>query len=72
MLLCALYDRLRQSFIGTIDHQYTGKLQLIHLFRKEHDGLKAGFGLRGTAGKSGVIVQAVVIRQIAEGETIAK
>ena len=48
------------------------KAELIHLLCEEGDGLKARLGLRRATHKGRIVLDAVVIHQIAEGEAIAE
>ena len=68
----ALRDRAGNAPVAPVDDQNAGQLQLVDLFRQEEDGLEAGFGLRGAPDERCVILQTVILRQIAEGKAVCK
>lgn len=65
-------DGLRDGMVSAFKHQHHGKVQLVHLLRKKGDGLEAGLRFCRAAGKCGVVFQTVILRQVAEGETVGK
>ena len=70
--LRVLHDRLSDSLIRPFDGQDSGERELIRLPGKEGDGFKAGLGFRRAADKCRIVGQAVIIRQIAEGEPVSE
>lgn len=49
-----------------LNGQNAGQIQFVHLFGKERNGFKAGFGFGGAAHKGGIVAQTVIVHQIAE------
>ena len=58
--------------IGSLNRHNTGKRKLIGLLRKEGDGLEARLRLRRAAHKGRIVIQAVVVGQIPERETVTE
>ena len=67
-----LHDGLGNFMLCALDGQNAGQLLARPPFGKEGNRLKAGLGFGGAAHKGGIVVQAVIVHQIAEREAVAE
>ena len=72
LVLRVLDDGRRNLLIRSLNRHDVLKAELIHLLCEEGDGLKARLGLRRATHKGRIVLDAIVIHQIAEGEAIAE
>ena len=65
---CVLHDRAGYAAVRALDLQNCGQAKLVELVCQKDDRLEAGFRLSRAAHKSSVIIQTIVICEIAERE----